>query len=221
MSDVSDPKSSVQPAEIVHEYGPYEGAPAVHGVTYDGERVWFASGDKLRAIDPSSGELVRSVEVECDAGTAFDGKHIYQVAGGQIHRIDSESGRVLSSIPAPGDIDATGLTWAEGALWVGQFRGRKILKIDPNSGAVLRTLESDRFVTGVTFAQGELWHGTGEDGQPNELRQLDAESGSVKKRLQMPVGVAISGIESNGKDLLYCGGGESGRVRAVRRPKNG
>ena len=43
-------------AEIVCEYGPFLGAERVHGVTYDGQNVWFASGDKLNAFDPASGK---------------------------------------------------------------------------------------------------------------------------------------------------------------------
>ena len=44
-------------AEIVHEYGPFPGTERVHGVSYDGQRVWFASGDKLNAFDPDSSSL--------------------------------------------------------------------------------------------------------------------------------------------------------------------
>jgi sugar lactone lactonase YvrE len=162
---------------------------------------------------------VRAIDVVCEAGTAFDGEYFYQIAGGLIHRVDPVSGRVVSSFDAPGKTDAAGLTWAEGTLWVAQHRGRKIIQIDASNGAILRTLESDRFVTGVTFAEGELWHGTGDDGQPTELRQIDAETGRVRMRLAMPAGTAVSGVESNGAELLFCGGARSGRLRAVRRPK--
>ena len=34
-------------AEIVREYGPFPGLDHVHGVTYDGQHVWFAAGDTL------------------------------------------------------------------------------------------------------------------------------------------------------------------------------
>jgi glutamine cyclotransferase len=221
MSDVSDRNrpSAAQPAEIVREYGPYPDATHVRGVTYDGAQIWFAAGEQLHALDPNTGERVRSLDVACDAGTAFDGKHFYQVTAGRIDRIDPETGRVLSSIQAPGQSDAAGLTWAEGTLWVAQHRSRKIIQIDPSTGAVLRTLDSDRFVTGVTFVDGELWHGTGEDGQAGELRQIDPRSGELRLRLEMPADTPLSGLESNGEDLLFCGGGRSGRVRAVRRPK--
>jgi hypothetical protein len=29
----------------------------------------------------------------------------------------------------------------------------------------------------------------------------------------------VSGLESDGADRFYCGGGPSGKVRAVRRPR--
>jgi glutamine cyclotransferase len=205
-------------AEIVREYGPFPGADRVHGVTYDGQRVWFASGDKLNAFDPASGKPVRSLEVAADAGTAFDGQHLFQLAEERIQKVDPKTGRVLATIPAPGGGGDSGLAWAEGSLWVGQYRKRKIYQIDPGTGAILRTIESDRFVTGVTWVDGELWHGTWE-GDESELRHVDPRTGEVLERLELPPGVNVSGLESNGGDLFFCGGGGTGKVRAVRRPK--
>jgi glutamine cyclotransferase len=139
-------------AEIVHEYGPFPGGDNVHGVTYDGQHVWFASGDKLIAFDPASGKAVRSIEVAAHARTAFDGQHLYQLGKDRIQKIDPKTGRVLATIPAPGGGGDSGLTWAEGTLWVGQYRDGKIYQVDPQTGAILRTIESDRFVTGVTWS---------------------------------------------------------------------
>jgi glutamine cyclotransferase len=214
----SDAKSSVQAAEIVREYGPFPEAPNVHGVTFDGTHVWFAAGDALRAIDPTSGEAVRAIDVAADAGTAFDGRYFYQLAADRIKKIDPVTGTVVATIPAPGKGNDSGLTWAEGTLWVGQYRDRKIRQIDPETGAILRTIESNRFVTGVTWVDGELWHGTWE-GDQSDIRRIDPESGKVLARLTMPEGVGVSGLESDGAGLFYAGGGPSGKVRAVRRPK--
>jgi glutamine cyclotransferase len=205
-------------AKILREYGPFPGAENVAGVTYDGEHMWFASGDKLNAVDPESGETVRSINVAAHAGTAFDGKHLYQISESRIQKIDPKSGRVLATIPAPGNGGDSGLTWAEGTLWVGEHRGRKIHQIDPETGAILRTIESNRFVTGVTWVEGELWHATWE-GDDSEIRRVDPQSGEVLEQLEMPKGVGISGLESDGGERFFCGGGRSGKVRAVRRPK--
>jgi glutamine cyclotransferase len=205
-------------AEIVREYGPFSGAEAVHGVTYDGRHIWFASGDKLNAIDAASGEIVRSVDVAGDAGTAFDGKHLFQIAGDRILKIDPKSGKVLATIPAPGGAGDSGLTWAEGTLWVGRYRDRKIYQIDPATGAILRTIESDRFVTGVTWIDGELWHATWE-GDESDLRRIDPRTGEVLERIVMPRGANVSGLESDSGDQFFCGGASSGKVRAVRRRK--
>jgi glutamine cyclotransferase len=205
-------------AEIVREYGPFPGADHVHGVTYDGRQVWFASGDKLNAFDPSSGKMLRSIDVAAHAGTAFDGKHLFQIAEDRIHKIDPQTGRVLATIPAPGGGGDSGLAWAEGTLWVGQYRSRKIHQVDPETGAILRTIESNRFVTGVTWVEGELWHATWE-GDDSDLRRIDPRTGEVLESVEMPRGVGISGLESNGHDQFFCGGGKSGRIRAVRRPR--
>lgn len=203
-------------ATILREYGPFPGIEAVHGVSYDGRQVWFASGDKLNALDPESGETVRSLDVPAHAGTAFDGKHLYQIAEDRIQKVDPESGRVLSTIPAPAGGADSGLAWAEGTLWVGHYRERQIHQIDPGTGRILRTLQSNRFVTGVTWTDGELWHATWEDDQ-SELRQVDPETGKVLDSLHMPEGAFVSGLEADGDGRFYCGSGRSGVVRAVSR----
>ncbi|MDQ0393662.1 Vgb family protein [Labrys monachus] len=205
-------------AEILREYGPFPGVCNVAGVTFDGRHAWFASGDRLNAFDPASGEPVRSLDVAADAGTAFDGRHLFQIAADRIQKIDPHTGRVLATIPAPGGGGNSGLAWAEGTLWVGQYRDRKIHQVDPHTGAILRTIESDRFVTGVTWVDGELWHGTWE-GDESEVRHIDPRTGEVIERLDMPTGMAVSGLESDGGDRLFCGGGNSGKVRVVRRPR--
>src|SRR6185312_11346903 len=205
-------------AEIVREYGPFPGADRVHGVSFDGERVWFASGDKLNAFDPATGQSLRSIDVAAHAGTAFDGTHLFQIAEDRIQKIDPDTGRVLSTIPAPGAGRDSGLAWAEGTLWVGQYRDRKVHQINPETGEILRTIDSNRFVTGVTWLDGELWHATLED-EESELRHVDPRSGEVLEALRMPPGALISGLESNGKDQFFCGGQKSGKIRAVRRPR--
>ena len=207
-------------AEIVREYGPFAGVDKVAGVTYDGQRVWFGAGDKMIAFDPASGETLRSIDVAAHAGTAFDGEHLFQIAEDRIQKIDPNTGRVLATIPAPGRGGDSGLAWAEGSLWVGQYRARKIYQIDPQTGAILRTIESNRFVTGVTWVDGELWHATWE-GDESDLRRIDPRTGEVLERLEMPPGVNVSGLESDGADLFFGGGGPTGKVRAVRRPRRG
>jgi glutamine cyclotransferase len=205
-------------ANIVREYGPFPDIDGVHGVTYDGENVWFASADKLHAIDPANGKQLRSIDVAAHAGTAFDGQHLFQLAEDRIQKIDPHTGRVLATIPAPGRGGDSGLTWAEGTLWVGHYRDRKIHQVDPHTGTILRTIESNRFVTGVTWVDGEFWHGTWE-GDESELRRIDPRNGEVLEQLEMPAGMGISGLESDGGEQFFCGGGKSGKIRVVRRPK--
>lgn len=204
-------------AEIIREYGPFPRAN-VAGVTYDGQSVWFAAGDAVRAFDPATGEEQRAIDMPAHAGTAFDGEFLYQIAEQRIQKIDPKTRRVVSTIPAPGAGGDSGLAWAEGTLWVGEYHARKIHQIDPATGAILHTIESNRFVTGVTWVDGELWHATGE-GDESDLRRIDPRTGAVLERLTMPPDVKISGLESDGNDRFYCGGGKTGTVRAVRRPR--
>src|SRR6201991_3846305 len=188
-------------AEIVQEYGPFPGVEDVAGVSYDGRSVWFASGDKVNALDPASGKIQRSIDVPAHAGTAFDGRHLFQIAENRIQKIDPKTGDVLSTIPAPGHGGDSGIAWAEGSLWVGQYRERKIHQIDPDTGKILRTIESKRFVTGVTWVDGELWHGTWE-GEDSDVRRIDPDTGKVLEQLDLPAGTMVSGLESDGGDQI-------------------
>lgn len=202
-------------AQVIREYGPFPGIDAVHGVTYDGHRVWFASGEQLNALDPATGQIQQVIEVAAHSGTAFDGKHIFQLAEDRIQKLDPATGQVLATLPAPSNANS-GMAWADGSLWIGQYRERKIHQVDPETGEVLRTLESDRFVTGVSWLEGELWHATWEH-DASELRRIDPHSGEVLEVLAMPDGANVSGLESDGGKLFYCGGGPGGKIRIVQR----
>lgn len=205
-------------AEVLREYGPFPNADQVHGLTFDGRHVWFASGEKLNALDPDSGLVVRSIDVAAHAGTAFDGRYLFQIAEDRIRKIDPDTGEVLSSIPAPGAGGNSGLAWAEGSLWVGQHRGRKIYQIDPETGAILRTIESNRLVTGVSWIDGDLWHATWDD-DGSDVRRIDAKTSEILEKLDMPPDTGVSGLELDGGERFFCGGGRTGKIRAIRRPR--
>jgi streptogramin lyase len=215
---MNKPLPRAEMAEILREYGPFPDVEQVAGVTFDGQRAWMAAGSHLQAFDPETGAAGERFTVAADAGTAFDGKHLFQLTAGVIQKVDAKTGEVLGTIPAPGKGCDSGLAWAEGKLWVGQYQDRKIYGIDPVSGEILKTIESDRFVTGVSWVEGELWHGTWENDQ-SELRRVEPATGEVLERLEMPLGAFVSGLESDGGERFFCGGGRSGKVRAVRRPK--
>ena len=205
----------VEPAEIVREYGPYPDAPQVHGVTFDGEHVWIAGGEHLLALATQSGEVARTLQLPARAGSAFDGRYLYQIADGVIQKVEHASGRVVHKLPLPRE-SVSGMAWADGYLWIGEYNSAQIHQVDPETGEIVRTLKAECFVTGVTWVQGELWHGAS-DGHSSELHEIDPESGALRRRVAMPEGAYVSGIESNGSDIIYCGGGSSGKLRAVRR----
>jgi glutamine cyclotransferase len=209
-----------QPTEIIREYGPFPGLESAHGVSYDGEQVWIASRDKLNVLDPDSGKITHTLDVAAHAGTAFDGEYLFQITQDRILKIDPTTGKVLATIPAPGGGGDSGLAWAEGSLWVGEYQQRRIHQIDPETGAVLRTLQSNRFVTGVTWVDGQMWHGTWENDE-SELRRIDPNTGDVLEVLELPAGVGVSGLDSDGDEKFFCGGGGSGKLRVVRRPHSG
>ncbi len=202
-------------AQLVREYGPFPGVERVNGVTFDGAHVWFASGDKLNALDPETGSVERAIETASHAGTAFDGTHLWQIADDRILKINPEDGRVVSAIPAPG-AGASGMAWAEGVLWVGEYRARRIHQVDPETGRVLKSIQSDRFVTGVSWMAGELWHATWEADRA-DIRHVNPTTGETLETLDLPAGVGVSGMESNGRDTIFCGGAGTAKVLAVKR----
>ena len=205
----------------LEEYG------QIHGVTCDDQgNVWFAYGKGgLACVEPANGRVLRHFEDQgAVAGTAFDGTHLWQITKDRIVRIDPQSGETMASIPQPGG-HCAGMAWADGALWVGGFDDRRILKIDPETGRVLKTLEADRLVTGVSWIGDELWVGMWKNAEAPyeaELRRVDADSGEVLARLPLADGSRVSGLGADhDRDLLWCGGCAEGGVSAVRRPSSG
>jgi hypothetical protein len=201
-------------AEVVRAFNPCGDDAQIHGVTFDGKRVWFARNDELIAFDPVTEKIVHRLDVPgARAGTAFDGEHLYQLAQGQILVVDPNSGAVLRKIRAPGKEQDSGLAYADGHLWVGQYRDSKIVKIDAKTGEIVKTLTSDRFVTGVSCVAGELWHAVIGGDQKAELRHLRAD-GSVEEAIAVPVD-AISGMERTKNGDFWCGA--KGQLRLVRK----
>ena len=146
-------------------------------------------------------------------GVTHDGQRVWAATGEQLVGFDPASGATTHTLNVICDAGT-----AFDGTYLYQIAESRIDKIDPATGAIRRTIESNRFVTGVTWVDGELWHGTWE-GEESSLRHIDPTSGAVLQQLDMPPGMGVSGLESDGADLFYCGGGGSGKVRAVRRPK--
>ncbi|MDB4973509.1 MAG: WD40-like repeat protein [Myxococcaceae bacterium] len=202
-------KSSV---EVAREYQPLD-QTAIHGVTFDGRLVWFARDGELVAFDPTSERVVRRFEVPgARGGTAFDGTHLYQLAGEVILVLDPEEGRIVRRLPAPNRGENSGMAWSDGYLWVGQYRAAKIHKLDAQTGELLKTLSSDRFVTGVSCVDGALWHAVSGGGDC-ELRRLAAD-GNVEEVWSAPV-PGISGMEATSEGF-WCGG-EQGKLRLLQK----
>jgi outer membrane protein assembly factor BamB len=228
MNDKRAPRSAnAIPAEILAEFD-IPGVTQIHGVTFDGTHIWFAGstakGDDLHCVDPTTGKLVRRLgRTDCSCGLAFDGKHLWQVCADGLHQIDRQTGRTLRKLPPPEAPELCGLAYHDGCLWVGSFGGRRILKLDLQTGAVLATIPSDRLVTGVTWIGNELWHGTypeaDDDDAPGELRAVDSTTGAVRKRVHVANGTRISGTEYDGHERIWFGARRGGRdsLQAVRK----
>ena len=199
------------------------GVSRAFGVTWDGERVWIVDGalGRLVSMDPKTGALRDEFPtMHADAGVAHDGEYLWMLADTEILKLDPNGGRILGRLTVPEGLNASGLAWAAGALWVGDMRGRRIAKLDAETGEVLRELSSDRFVTGVTFAGEELGHGSREgeeDERDYQIRRVDPETGEVLEVLDLPVGMACAGLAADGDRGFFCGDCDTGEIRLVSR----
>ena len=181
--------------------------------------IWIATGDTLNAIDPASGKTVRKLDVPAHAGTAFDGQHLFQISGDRIQKVDPDTGRVVATIPTP-EGGASGMAWAEGTLWVGQHRKRKIHQVDPQTGAILRTIEFEplRHRRHLGRRRTLARHLGSREKRTASDRSAERRGPGAARHASR---VDRVGLESNGSDTFFCGGGSSGKVRAVRRPARG
>lgn len=192
----------------------------VHGVTFDGKLVWYASDDALVGVDPKTETVARRLPVKADAGTASDGTHLYQITGEKILVLDPADGRVLRELAASSKGGASGLAWSDGYLFVGDHKDGRIHKIDAKTGEIAKTFSSDKWVTGVSVIDGAIWHGTDQDGPGvPEIRRI-AEDGTVEEVLTLPEAKYVSGLESDRNGGFWCGG-ENGKLRHVRRRAQG
>jgi outer membrane protein assembly factor BamB len=189
----------------------------VNGVTFDGKQVWYASDDAIVAVDPGTEKVTKRLAMaKASAGTAFDGTNLYQLADGKILVVDPSDGRIVRELPSPRPGECSGMAYADGHLFVGEYKDGRIHKVDAKTGEVTKTLSSDRWVTGVSCIDGALWHATANNGEgPPQIRRL-AEDGAVEEVLEVPGVEFISGLESDGKGGFWCGG-ENGTLRHVRR----
>jgi hypothetical protein len=187
------------PAEIVREYGPFEGAGVIHGVTHDRHHVWAAVGSKLTAFDPGSGRTHRTLDHAADAGTAFDGAHLYQIAEAWIDKIDRATGEVVASTPAPGHGHDSGLVWAEGAC------GSDSTAIAGSTRSIRRRVPSSARSSPTALSRRDLGRRRALARYLVRRRQRDpahrSGSGTVLERLEMP--------DSQLPDSTGCGHGAS------------
>lgn len=201
---------------------------SIHGVTVDGDgNLWFGHGKEgcLACVEPETGRLLRSYpHIRATSGTAFDGTHVWQIADDRIVRVEPETGAVVQSLPTPAGVQCSGMAWVAGALWIGDYAGKRLVKLSLETGEVVKELSSDRFVTGIEWIGGALWHGawerTGKEGGDvgARLRRVDTESGAVLQEVAVEGQWTISGTGVDAAGRLWCGGGGRGGIRAVRLP---
>ena len=198
-------------------------------MTFDGTLAWLAAGDRIQSLDPESGEPGRSLAVPADAGTAFDGRYLFQLTSDRIQNIEPETGRVVGTIPAPGKGSDSGLAWAEGSLWVGQYRRRKIdqiIRIPATSSEPSNRIGSSPASRGSTASSG-MGRGkkTRASSDESTLNQALCSNGSPCRKAQGSAGwspMAVTHSSAAAERAEKCGGyaARSGMIQRDRyRPR--
>ena len=182
------------------------------------EHVWFAAGDKLNALDPASGNTVRSIDVAAPC------RHRVRRPAPvpdrrRPHPQDRSAHRPRARAPSLPPAAAATRGWPgpkarSGSASTASARSTRSIPRPARSCAPSSPTASSPASRGSTASCGTA---PGKATRANCA--LIPATGEVLERLEMPAGVGVSGLESDGGDRFFCGGGPSGRLRTVRRPR--
>jgi DNA-binding SARP family transcriptional activator/streptogramin lyase len=156
--------------------------PSVPSVGVGDGRVWAGVPDGLARIDPSSGEVVGTVDLDSTQALqmAVGGGGVWLTTiANRAKRVEARSGRPTVEFYAGGWVYP--VTLGGGAAWVGGQRG--IAKLDADTGASLASSAQVPQVTGIAYGEGAIWV---TNAATSEVVRLDPQTGVVDARI--PIG---------------------------------
>ena len=155
--------------------------PSVPSVGVGDGRVWAGVPDGLARIDPASGQVVDTVDLDSTQALQMavgDGAVWVTTIANRAKRVEASSGRPTAEFYAGGWVYP--VTLGGGAAWVGGLRG--LAKLNPDTGASLSSSAQVKLVTGIAYGEGSLWLTNGDTA---ELVRLDPDTGAVEAAIAM------------------------------------
>jgi streptogramin lyase len=164
-------------------------AQVVRGVAFDGKYLWTHGGfNQLFKLDPETGRSLSGWKGLSVSGThrfivslAWDGQYLWtmdQVGDRKVHAVDPSTGRTVRTLSLPQGTSYGSLDYGEGGLWVvvgdAEKKEGSICKLDPRTGAVLRSVPCPAGCGNATYCDGALWVTDKET-----IRKLSAADGRV------------------------------------------
>jgi hypothetical protein len=138
------------------------GATAAYNVWIGAGAVWVADdqGSSILRVSPATNRMVARIAVgDGPADMVFSGTRAWVVThrDNTIYRVDTRTSAVTRLAVVPGgDAAAERLALLRGGLWV-TGRGLGLVELDPDTGAVRRTVDVEGTGIDVVSAAGALW----------------------------------------------------------------
>ena len=175
--------------------------------------VWTANYDgTISRIDPTTNRAtsVGNFPYLCGWPTVAGGAiwvYVCDIGQDYVARVDIATGKTTARIPA--GPNQSSLLEADGALWMTTFPSGKMLRLNPATGAVLRTLAiPDCPIVGRQSAGfGGLWVSQfGGCSDSTQVLRLNPRTGAVEARFDGVQGTAVSVTD----DALWIGNTNGG-----------
>jgi ABC-type branched-subunit amino acid transport system substrate-binding protein/DNA-binding beta-propeller fold protein YncE/predicted Ser/Thr protein kinase len=143
--------------------------------------VWARNPDHtVSRIDPETGRLVATIDVEADK-IAADDDGVWVVNGPAVTRIDPRTNRVGRTIRLAAE-DTSGIAVGAGKVWVSAQRDGVVWQIEPGPRPVTRSIAVGVGVEFIAFGAGAVWAGNYIDGT---VSRIDPRTNEVTR---VPVG---------------------------------
>jgi len=126
-------------------------------------------------------------------------------AGNGLAAIPADGSRIASFSQA--DTAPSNIALGEGSLWLLNTEDARVSRVDPRTGAVIRSFEPRGRPTDIAAGAGALWIGTG-PGYTTRVSRVDPVTAEATRTVRLPGGGSgDDGISSEGFPLIAVGAG--------------
>jgi hypothetical protein len=200
---------------------------AAYNIWIGGGSVWVAAdqGASVARVSPQTNRVVARIPAgDGPASMAFDGATAWVVnhRDTTINRIDltSNESTLLTTLGGVNDRAPERMTFAQGSLWI-TGRGTDLLKVDPATGEIERTIEIGASGIDLVAAGDDVWVPTRSDavdptGFPtmNALKRVRSSSGEVSTVATPTSRLDVHGLAAAG-GAVWIADNREGRLYRV------